>query len=478
LKRKVSELDPIAAKVLIFAFNIPLSYFRASYADYFMQKRRAQTSLAQRAYRQRQEYAFLALQNQVDGLHDTVEKLNDCFLSLTDALTSSEWLKKDAQVASTLRKTIETFLDLVQSSEERCNDQEQRSQKGLSTSFSVGQLSENSTSKIPSVVDSAVVGPIRRFSSTTTRSLPSPPLALTDTFLTNPIQHPDGYTTTQVFKVNSTPSSARLHEQSSKMHQINPNHSQPAQLHLSFFPTAPWPAPHTGDMSFAKRLHRAAFQGGYRLANNAEQEFSDYQRVFKYTLSFHTNETLLLYLKKVVNENYERLFEGPEINPISHLIQSQFQGWINATEVSEYFSQRGFTFDGSLQYVDLEMDIPLANFDDSGLSGTYNMPLFQFPALDFARPRSRASEYSNTNFTGDANIFKANQNSFLRGHSVPSKTRTRVDVAKLIDGTSLQNYSFQLFGLLRNCRDCLAQSDNVSWSKSCFQERRVGLRSS
>jgi hypothetical protein len=447
-------------------------------ADYFMQKRRAQTSLAQRAYRQRQEYAFLALQNQVDGLHDTIEKLNDCFLSLTDALTSSEWLKKDAQVASTLRKTIETFLDLVQSSEDRCNDQEQRSQKGLSTSSFVGQLSEDSTSKLPSVVNSAVVGPIRRFPPTTTRSLSSPSLVLKDTFLTNPIQHPDGGITTKVFKVKNRPSNARLDEQYSKIHQINSNHSQPAQLHLSFFPTAPWPALEADDMSFAKRLHRAAFQGGYRLANNAEREFSDYQRVFKYTLSFHTNETLLLYLKKVVNENYERLFEAPEINPISHLIQSQSQGWINATEVSEYFSQRGFTFDGSLQYVDLEMDIPSANLDDSGLSGTYNMPLFHFPALDFATTRSRASEYSNTNFTGDANIFKANQNSFLHGHSAPSKTRTRVDVAKLIDGTSLQKHYFQSLGLLTNCRDCLAQSDNVSWSKSCVQERRVGLCSS
>jgi hypothetical protein len=80
--------------------------------DRKLQRRRAQTRAAQRAFRQRKENELNALTKQIRELRETIEKLNTYFLQLVDILTASKWLEKDRNLACQLRETIKTFLDL------------------------------------------------------------------------------------------------------------------------------------------------------------------------------------------------------------------------------------------------------------------------------------------------------------------------------------------------------------------------------
>lgn len=165
-------------------------------------------------------------------------------------------------------------------------------------------------------------------------------------------------------------------------------------------------------LSFAARLQQTAYQTGLYLASNIETSTS-FRRVFSYALNFRTHPSLFHFLSKVVNENFERLLEPPEANSPPAGPQSQPNGWLNATEVSCYFSQRGFNFDNSSLYVQIEID---AGYPSTNTMG--DLPAF----LPWLQPASNQDETMIKSRTAN-----------LHSGSACVKRRVVVDVGKLIN---------------------------------------------
>jgi hypothetical protein len=372
--------------------------------------------LAQQAYRQRQEDAFTSLQGQVDNLHNTIEGLNSCFLALTDVLTTSEWLGKDTHVAGALKRSIETFLQLTGSSGDSHGSLNELTVDMPPEESLEVETFEDFTPHASPVGQMATHETARKLLAVKGRSPQEISSALRRTSLGSPIRFGESHINARVFNINS-----KILDGPPDV----PSSFKPTQLNLTFFPTASWPPPKVDDLNFAKRLHRAAFQGGYRLARNAKQEYVDYQRVFKYTLNFHTNETLLTFLAKVVNENYDSYFEAPDANLPSVLGESKFRGWLNATEVAEYLSEKGFIFDGSQSYAELDMDVVSANTHVTDLPDSSGLPLLYFSPLAFL---------------GNINARKPSPDLFRQPLSEPPKRRVIVDVTKLINGKKIRRY--------------------------------------
>lgn len=325
------------------------------------QKRREQTRRAQRGYRQRQEDALISLRIEVNELQGTIEGLNACFLSLADTLTSSQFLKEDKIAVDELRKAMKTFLELNRSCDGVTED---------------GEMSDSDDT---SLKHSKVVGLNLPNSVNQTQSESNRPNSETDSL--------------------APASSQMMSNSASQPHTI----SLPSPLR-NFSPA------HV--LSFAARLQQTAYKSGLYLASNSET-YNHFCRVFNYTLNFQTHQSLFMFLSRVVNENFERLLEPPEVNSPPAESRSQLKGWLNATEVSHYFSHRGFDFNKSSLYVQIEID--------EGYSSPNTMG-FSWPFLPWFQPASQ-----------QAGTITRSQSTKPYSSSACAKRKVVVDVVKLIN---------------------------------------------
>lgn len=93
-------------------------------------RRRTQIRLAQRAYRQRKEMTISSLQKQVEQLQSVIDGMNHSFLRFNDQAMQSDIFALRPHLASELKETTETFVNLsrtaktVSSEDEREDSQE------------------------------------------------------------------------------------------------------------------------------------------------------------------------------------------------------------------------------------------------------------------------------------------------------------------------------------------------------------------
>ncbi|EKG18234.1 hypothetical protein MPH_04494 [Macrophomina phaseolina MS6] len=93
-------------------------------------RRRTQIRLAQRAYRQRKESTISSLQKQVEQLQSVIDGMNNSFLRFNDQAMASDIFALRPSLASELKQTTETFVNLaktaktVASEDEREDSQE------------------------------------------------------------------------------------------------------------------------------------------------------------------------------------------------------------------------------------------------------------------------------------------------------------------------------------------------------------------
>ncbi|KAL1618604.1 hypothetical protein SLS56_010488 [Neofusicoccum ribis] len=93
-------------------------------------RRRTQIRLAQRAYRQRKEMTISSLQKQVEQLQSVIDGMNNSFLRFNDQAMQSDIFALRPHLASELKETTETFVNLsrtaktVSSEDEREDSQE------------------------------------------------------------------------------------------------------------------------------------------------------------------------------------------------------------------------------------------------------------------------------------------------------------------------------------------------------------------
>jgi hypothetical protein len=200
------------------------------------------------------------------------------------------------------------------------------------------------------------------------------------------------------------------------------------------FQKTPWEALETNDLSFAGRLQRAAFKAGYHLANNAKQDFVDFQRVFNRVLNFNTHENLLSFLSNVVSQNFEGLLEQPQPTSLCTAAQRELPSWLNATEVSYYFHEKGFDFDQSTLYAELPIDTTLTNGDATMAFGAFILPSLQSVSLGPQKaPSTYAQDYNFLPLSYSHNLIDFKSSAI----NAPAKRRIKVDVKKLINGKLL-----------------------------------------
>ncbi|KFZ04390.1 hypothetical protein V502_10185, partial [Pseudogymnoascus sp. VKM F-4520 (FW-2644)] len=73
-------------------------------------RRRAQVSAAQRAYRQRKEHTIESLTAQVDNLQGVITSMNSCFHALADKVVSSQWIQHNLQASKEVKEIVDEFL--------------------------------------------------------------------------------------------------------------------------------------------------------------------------------------------------------------------------------------------------------------------------------------------------------------------------------------------------------------------------------
>ncbi|KUJ17793.1 uncharacterized protein LY89DRAFT_781920 [Mollisia scopiformis] len=394
VKRKVSELDPIAAK-----------------------KRREQTRVAQRAFRRRQEEAIETLGKEVDHLNGIIEGLNNTFVSFTDVLAKSKWLEMDACMASELKSTIQTFLELTQSSPEP-----------ISRGEAAAPLHSASKHAAPNIVPENLTSP---------SSSSSP----------RPTNHEKirGYSGSAIGSATSSSPQGRSTESTSAFGPTNtssnfssilsPSFSIPSPyLSLSAIQSMSWQTLPTNEVSFAGRLHRAAYEEGHRILCNWDRELYSYQQVFSYMLGAHTRDSLFWYLSKALNENLHGVLDPPEqLFPLAD-VTFQTNSWLNATEVYQYFRMNGIDFDDYPVLAKVEIAVDNAYDDVANNENTLDFSLTG-PTVNLKTQTSNYSEsfdFSTLISSHNRYQFGSDPKIVSRPAAVPLTRRVSVDVAKLI----------------------------------------------
>ncbi|KAF2807114.1 uncharacterized protein BDZ99DRAFT_573011 [Mytilinidion resinicola] len=296
-KRKVSELDEIAAK-----------------------RRRTQACRAQRAFRQRKEDTITSLNAQIAGLNKTIEGLNACFLTLTDELVASGWLEHNPQVTKAVQRAIERFITIVRVSHVPQEDDQTVSDCHSSGSMTTGSLAPEISLDRPhdtgtSEREETVVQSVRNAAPWEAANQPSD---------------------FQSFPCELVPA-----------HNNTVNFMSQLRIPGSMDPPNP---------TFAQRLHFQAIRAGLRLVCTAEDRSMEFYRVFNRVLDFHTREGLRALLNKILNDNFNQLLQPPLESDVDRSWSGGLScAWLNASDVARYFRTIGMDFDGSQGIVTVKM---------------------------------------------------------------------------------------------------------------------------
>lgn len=275
-------------------------------------RRRTQIRLAQRAYRHRKETTISSLEKQVQELRGTNEEMNNIFLSLYDFAISRGLLQREPEFGQQLQSTTERFLALAKqtASDDNLRDDVESPDNTAHESHIETKYTSN-----------------RR---NTQRS--SPPVSLPEEPTVTETTHPwSGYIVSKEtsdeeerqtgynqqgardpknFEVISraTEDNASFPFDFMNLQQYRVEIPSPTIDDFSqfLFPEAQVPLPNTHsyfELSFARRMHRAAVEVGYQLLTSPNIPKDKFQKVFGYCLKYETMENVAFRLQRVLNSS-------------------------------------------------------------------------------------------------------------------------------------------------------------------------------
>ena len=244
--------------------------------------------------------------------------MNTCFLSLTDELLTSGWLKHDPQATKAVQRTIKRFISVVRASHvpPQKDDQSVRD-------YDI--FDSTTTQSPPSVVDinafvrdETIVEPLRTGPQWNT---PLPPLDF------------------QNFPDDLLPSPHH-------------NHKLNFTFHLPLLKSLPPPSP-----GFAQRLHLEAIRAGLRVVCTAEDRSLLFYRIFNRVLDLPTRQILKSMMIDILDHNFNQLLLPP---PESDIDTSWAGGpasspWLHASDVARYFRTIGVDLDQSQGIVSVKV---------------------------------------------------------------------------------------------------------------------------
>ncbi|KAA8576826.1 hypothetical protein EYC84_006874 [Monilinia fructicola] len=263
-------------------------------------RRRTQIRMAQRAYRHRKETTISSLEKQVQELRSTNEEMNNIFITLYDFAIAKGLLQREPEFGQQLQSTTQRFLALAKQS---ASDDHARD----------GGDSSDKITPEPHVEAK------QSLTSRNNRG-PSPPMSIpAETIVTEPVNSWGGYSVskdtsseegevltenshqdareTKSFEVISkaTEDNASFLFDSMDIQNYRAEIPSPNIDHFSqdFHPYSqvPLPATHSYfELSFARRVHRATIEQGYRLLTMKNPPPGRFQEVFGFCMTYETKE--------------------------------------------------------------------------------------------------------------------------------------------------------------------------------------------
>ncbi|QSZ35548.1 hypothetical protein DSL72_008418 [Monilinia vaccinii-corymbosi] len=258
-------------------------------------RRRTQIRMAQRAYRNRKETTISSLEKQVQELRSTNEEMNNTFISLYDFAISGGLLQREPEFGQKLQLTTQSFLALAKQS---AGDDHSRG-----GGDSPNKITHETQVETKHRLTSRTRGP---------SSLPEEPI------VTEAVNSWGGYT---VSKDTSSEEEETLPEHSQQdvkeaKHEVISRATEDNASFLldsmdiqhyraeipspnivnfsqNFYPHAqvPLPATHSYfELSFARRVHRATMEQGYRLLTMKNPPPQRFQEVFGFCMTYETKE--------------------------------------------------------------------------------------------------------------------------------------------------------------------------------------------
>ncbi|KAF7893359.1 uncharacterized protein EAF02_000897 [Botrytis sinoallii] len=274
-------------------------------------RRRTQIRMAQRAYRHRKETIISSLERQVQELKGTNEEMNNIFINLYDFAISRGLLQREPEFGQQLQSTTQRFLALAKQSAGDENPRHRDDSPDNTTHESHGEAKHSLTSQ--------------------NTQHPPPLILLSDEPTTTETINPwGGYTVTKdnsseeeetqiEFNQNDT-EEPRQYEIISRATEDNASfpydwtsiqqyrveiHSPTSNYFFqSFYPHAEVPLPTTHsyfELSFARRVHRATMEQGYKLLTMPNPPQQQFEKAFGYCLKYETKEECIARFQRVLN---------------------------------------------------------------------------------------------------------------------------------------------------------------------------------
>jgi hypothetical protein len=379
------------------------------------------------------------LNAQINNLHNTIEKLNECFLTFTDALVASGWLEQDPQVTKSLQSAIEHFITVVQASqvlkEDNSNASDDSDSVSLAAELSVPKDNQHT---VPLPVNESIL-------TTSGPGVDSSTTMIQELYVTFNKSH-----STTAPKIKETVVQSLRNTVPNIPNGPTSFQTRPYDIDtFNYVPQLPR-STNVFKLTFAQKLHIEAIRAGLRLVCTAEERSQLFYQVFNRVLDFPTRESYRALLSRILNENLNNSLQPPPESDLDKLwSEGESCVWLNASDVASHFRSIGMDFDSSLDIVDVEInpqDLPNILHDTQGLPATRSVTLFgngfaesqqqQQPSYDAALLSSTAYQH----FTGAAQ--HANDFGFCTIDPTYSaqcyeNLILSVDVARLIHGEYL-----------------------------------------
>ncbi|RAL63492.1 hypothetical protein DID88_003912 [Monilinia fructigena] len=220
-------------------------------------RRRTQIRMAQRAYRHRKETTISSLEKQVQELRSTNEEMNNIFITLYDFAIGKGLLQREPEFGQQLQSTTQRFLALAKqsASDDHAKD---------------GGDSSDKVTPEPHIETN------QSLASRSTQRLSPPMSAPGQTIVTEAVNSWGGYS---VSKDTSSEEEEVLTENSHQDAKEAKRFEVPLPTTHSYF-----------ELSFARRVHRATMEQGYRLLTMKNPPPGRFQEVFGFCLTYETKE--------------------------------------------------------------------------------------------------------------------------------------------------------------------------------------------
>lgn len=283
----------------------------------FVQRRRTQIRMAQRAYRHRKETTISSLEKQVQDLRGTNEEMSNIFISLYDFAVGKGLLQREPEFGQQLQSTTERFLALAKASanEDSNHDENHVEENGNGKQNNVEIEADSGQSGRRTKGRKA--SPKKRQEATPPVSEPNNAwggysLSKEDSPIEEiPLDYQQGYGTRarqgdlQII-TRPTEDNASFPFDLMDLQQYRVEVPSIDNFSHNFLPEAQLPLAATysfSEFSFARRIHRSASQKAFALISATHPNEKLVQRIFGICLLYETREEIKARLKRTVENS-------------------------------------------------------------------------------------------------------------------------------------------------------------------------------